>query len=37
MTDLIGRPIGKLSKFSAQNGLSQPIIAKVEYFNPGAA
>lgn len=38
VTDLIGKtPLVELSKFSAQNGLSQPIIAKVEYFNPGGS
>lgn len=38
VTDLIGKtPLVELSKFSAQNGLSQPIIAKLEYFNPGGS
>ncbi len=38
VTDLIGKtPLVELSKFSTQNGLSQPIIAKVEYFNPGGS
>jgi cysteine synthase A len=38
VTDLIGKtPLVELSKFSAQNGLAQPIIAKVEYFNPGGS
>jgi cysteine synthase (EC 2.5.1.47) len=38
VTDLIGKtPLVELSKFSAQNGLAQPIIAKVEYYNPGGS
>ncbi len=38
VTDLIGKtPLVELSKYSAQNELTQPIIAKVEYFNPGGS
>ena len=38
LTDLIGRtPLLELGKFSAENQLSTPIIAKVEYFNPGGS
>jgi len=38
LTDLIGNtPLLELSKFSAQKGLSSPIIAKVESFNPGGS
>ena len=38
VTDLIGKtPLVELSKFSAQNGLAQPIIAKVEYYNHGGS
>ena len=38
ITDLIGRtPIVELNKFSANNGLTTPVIAKVEYFNPGGS
>jgi cysteine synthase A len=38
VTDLIGNtPLVELSEFSANNGLSNPIIAKVEYFNPGGS
>ena len=38
LTDLIGHtPLLELSKFSAQKGLQTPVIAKVEYFNPGGS
>ena len=38
LTDLIGRtPLLELGKFSAENQLSTPLIAKVEYFNPGGS
>ena len=38
LTDLIGNtPLLELGKFSAQKGLKTPIIAKVEYFNPGGS
>lgn len=38
LTDLIGHtPLVELGKFSAQKGLETPIIAKVEYFNPGGS
>lgn len=38
LTDLIGRtPLLELGKFSAQKGLQTPVIAKVEYFNPGGS
>lgn len=38
LTDLIGHtPLLELSKFSAAKGLKTPIIAKVEYFNPGGS
>ena len=38
ITDLIGRtPMVELNKFSANNGLTTPVIAKVEYFNPGGS
>ena len=38
LTDLIGNtPLLELSKFSAKKGLKAPIIAKVEYFNPGGS
>ncbi len=38
LTDLIGNtPLLELCKFSAQKGLSSPIIAKVESFNPGGS
>ena len=36
LTELIGHtPLLELTKFSASHGLQTPIIAKVEYFNPG--
>ena len=38
LTDLIGNtPLLELDKFSAEKGLKPPIIAKVEYFNPGGS
>ena len=37
-TELIGRtPLVELAKVSKQNGLDTPIIAKVEFFNPGGS
>ena len=38
ITDLIGgTPLVELNKFSALRGLKKPIIAKVEFFNPGGS
>ena len=38
ITDLIGNtPLVELNKFSAFRGLQKPIIAKVEFFNPGGS
>ena len=38
LTELIGNtPLLELTKFSQQQGLQTPIIAKVEYFNPGGS
>ena len=38
LTDLIGNtPLLRLNKFSHNTGLSTPVIAKVEYFNPGGS
>ena len=38
LTDLIGNtPLLELNKFSEVQGISTPIIAKVEYFNPGGS
>ena len=38
ITDLIGKtPLVELAKVSKQNGLDTPIIAKVEFFNPGGS
>lgn len=38
ITDLIGgTPLVELPKFSAGKGLKKPLIAKVEYFNPGGS
>ena len=38
LTELIGNtPLLELSTFSAARGLKTPIIAKVEYFNPGGS
>ena len=38
LTDLIGRtPLLELNKYSEAKGLATPIIAKVEFFNPGGS
>jgi cysteine synthase A len=38
ITDLIGHtPLVELNKYSTGKGLSTPIIAKVEFFNPGGS
>ena len=38
LTDLIGNtPLLELPKFSEAKGLARPVIAKVEYFNPGGS
>ncbi len=38
LTELIGHtPLLELTKYSASKGLKQPIIAKVELFNPGGS
>ncbi|MBO4827692.1 MAG: cysteine synthase A [Prevotella sp.] len=38
LTELIGNtPLLELNKFSQAKGISTPIIAKVEYFNPGGS
>ncbi len=38
LTELIGHtPLLELTKYSASKGLKQPIIAKVEFFNPGGS
>jgi cysteine synthase len=38
LTELVGNtPLLELGKFSAGKGLQTPIIAKVEYFNPGGS
>lgn len=38
LTDLIGNtPLLELSGFSAEKGLETPIVAKIEYFNPGGS
>ena len=38
LTDLIGNtPLLELSKFSEKKGLQRPIVAKVEFFNPGGS
>ena len=38
ITDLIGKtPLVELGKFSASKGLDTPVIAKVEFFNPGGS
>ncbi|MDY6438525.1 MAG: cysteine synthase A [Prevotella sp.] len=38
LTDLIGNtPVVELGKFSALKGLNKPLLAKVEYFNPGGS
>lgn len=38
LTELIGNtPLLELNKFSSLKGLSNPIVAKVEFFNPGGS
>ncbi|MDY3848159.1 MAG: cysteine synthase A [Prevotella sp.] len=38
LTELIGNtPLLELNKFSAAKGLDTPIIAKIEFFNPGGS
>ena len=38
ITNLIGRtPLVELNKYSASRGLQTPVIAKIEYFNPGGS
>lgn len=38
LTELIGNtPLLELSKFSKAKGIETPIVAKVEYFNPGGS
>lgn len=38
LTELIGNtPLLELGKFSQQKGIETPIIAKIEYFNPGGS
>ena len=38
LTDLVGNtPLLELNKFSKNNGLEEPVIAKIEYFNPGGS
>lgn len=38
LIELIGKtPLVELGKYSSQNGLETPIIAKVEFFNPGGS
>lgn len=38
LTELIGNtPLLELGKFSKEKGLETPVIAKVEYFNPGGS
>lgn len=38
LTELIGNtPLLELNRFSQEKGLDSPIIAKVEYFNPGGS
>ena len=38
LTDLIGHtPLLELNKFSSEKGLKNPVIAKVEFFNPGGS
>ena len=38
ITDLIGNtPLVELSKYSEKRGLKKPIVAKVEFFNPGGS
>ena len=38
LTDLIGRtPLLQLNTFSQEKQIETPIVAKVEYFNPGGS
>ena len=38
LTELIGNtPLVSLEKFSKRNGIDTPVIAKVEFFNPGGS
>ena len=38
LTDLVGNtPLLELNKFSVENNLETPIIAKIEFFNPGGS
>ncbi len=38
LTDLIGgTPLLELNRFAAEKGIARPIIAKLEYFNPGGS
>lgn len=38
LTELIGNtPLLELGKFSQQKGIETPIVAKIEYFNPGGS
>lgn len=38
LTELVGNtPLLELGKYSEQKGLKTPVIAKVEYFNPGGS
>lgn len=38
LTELIGgTPLLELNEFSAQKGIATPVVAKVEYFNPGGS
>ncbi len=38
LTELVGNtPLLELNKFSKAKGLETPVIAKVEFFNPGGS
>ena len=38
LTELVGKtPLVELGKFSKEQGLDTPIVAKVEFFNPGGS
>ena len=38
LTELVGNtPLLELNKYSTAKGLETPVIAKVEFFNPGVA
>ena len=38
LTELIGKtPLLELNKFSQSKGLDTPVIAKIEFFNPGGS